>query len=266
MYQLKKSPADIINILEKEFGDFCDTIELGAELEFYLHSHMDKGIAFFISDLAKRYNITKEKGNNQYECVFGHSSNILQLIEDIENFKKDISARGLKHKIKVSFQAKPYPQDYGSALHFHFSLHKAGINLFSTLTYDENEQLQYVIGGILHHVNDFLYIICNDDNDYQRFTPNQMAPTTISWGGNNRSTIIRIPDSEPNNRRIEYRLPPASCDVKKAVIVLLYSALKGLIDEIRPPPRTFGLAHDDQYDLEKLLTDKIKALQRYQDI
>jgi len=86
-----------------------------------------------------------------------------------------------------------------------------------------------------------------------------MAPTTIISGGNNRTTIIRIPDSKPPFRRIEYRLPPASTDPSLAVQILLLSVQHGLKNQLNPPDRTYGLAHDTQYQLPQLPSNLTEA-------
>ena len=58
----------------------------------------------------------------------------------------------------------------------------------------------------------------NDHNEYQRIEPRFMAPVNLSWGGNNRTTAIRIPGTNKLNRRIEFRVPSANCNPGKVII------------------------------------------------
>jgi glutamine synthetase len=79
-----------------------------------------------------------------------------------------------------------------------------------------------------------------------------MAPTHISYGGNNRSVLVRIPNSIP--RRLEHRLAAASADPSEVIYAILFSILKGLRtpSKIKTLEKTYGNAYDKQYNLSKI--------------
>ncbi len=204
--------------------------KIGAELEFYLVHQNEDEEAALEKIASKCLRVDKERGWHQFEAVLEYSSDVVGLAEDIAELKSHITVSARQHGIKAVFDAKPFENDYGSGLHFHLSLHsKLGTNVFADGTYDDNSFLQNSIGGILSITEESVFLLCANDNDYKRFQDKDfLAPTHISWGGNNRSTIIRIPDSEPKFRRIEFRLPPANADPYTALCVLLFGILEGL--------------------------------------
>ena len=112
--------------------------------------------------------------------------------------------------------------------------------------------LQKCIAGILTLSSESLHLLCRDEADYKRFVPKFMAPTHVSWGGNNRSTIVRIPDSEPESRRIEYRLASSNNEPAAAIFLAVLGILYGLEHELLLYPRTYGNAYDEQYSLQAL--------------
>lgn len=227
--------------------------KLGAEVEFYL-TGADEEIPKVFKVLSEQGIIVEnEKGKNQYECVLEYSDNLQQLIAQINHLRDLIQSSASKHSLKAIFDAKPFADDYGSALHLHLSLHDAGDNnVYAKGGIGDNIFMQRSIAGILELTAEGLHIICNRDQDYLRYCPQFMAPTKLSWGGNNRTTVIRIPDSKPAHRRIEYRLAPAHCDPMRLIYLMLLGAYHGLQNELVPPPRIYGNAFDEQYLLEEL--------------
>ena len=228
--------------------------KIGAELEFYLvHQNEDEEAA--LEKIAtKCLRVDKERGWHQFECIVEYTPDLIGLAEELVELKSHITVSARQHGIKAVFDAKPFDNDFGSGLHLHLSLHnKLGVNIFADGTYENNKYLQYVIGGILSVTEESVFLLCNNDNDFKRFQEKDfLAPTHLSWGGNNRSTIIRIPDSEPKFRRVEFRLPPADSDPYLAIVTVLLGVLEGLNNEITPPTRVFGNAFDEKYNLPML--------------
>ena len=80
------------------------------------------------------------------------------------------------------------------------------------------------------------------------------APTNISWGVNNRTTALRIPDCHRDvaARRIEHRVPSSSANPYLVLIGVLLGAYYGLKCQLNPQDKTWGNAFDEQYHLESL--------------
>jgi glutamine synthetase len=239
---------------------------IGVELEFYL-SPSSLPHHPLLDALAKKcLRVEKEKGENQYECVLAHSQDLLGLIAQITDLKYGIVEQAKQYGMQAIFAAKPYAHDYGSALHMHLSLHnQANDNLFSIGNIDDNELMQSAIAGILDLSSENMHLLCPNEEDYLRFVGQFMAPTQICWGGNNRSTLIRIPDSLPQNRRIEYRAAPANADPQILMALMLIGAYHGMRNKLQAPARIWGNAFDPQYNLPSLPMSAQQAQEVYQE-
>jgi glutamine synthetase len=248
---LKKTNI-LINNLKNNFSLYP---RIGVEYEFYLQSPTQLDIEETLKEVAEYTDrIEGEKGWNQYECILEHSADINLLSRRIRIIHDAISMIARKNGVQANFQAKPFENDYGSALHFHLSLHdcNSDINIFEDDTINDNKTLQSIISALLTHTDEIINNVLESEDDFKRFEPNYMAPTHISWGGNNRTTIIRVPDGKKSARRIEYRLFPSSCNFEKALYHFLFYAFKGLEEEYPPFPRIYGNAFDAQYKLTQI--------------
>ena len=77
-------------------------------------------------------------------------------------------------------------------------------------------------------------------NSYKRLQPGGEAPTCISWGARNRSTLVRIPGYRPNSEsacRVELRSPDPAANPYLAFAVMLAAGLAGIEEglELMPP-------------------------------
>lgn len=232
---------------------------LGVEIEFYVIGEgYDDQVQELLTKIAEvtGLEIQQEKGFKQFEIASEVYNNIFNLIAFVQEIKETILKIGNNYpRTEVSFNPKPYLDDYGSGMHFHMSLLDGkGFNIFNVYdTLHENTDLLKVIGGILKTLNKSLYIITGDDDgEFARLRSSKMSPTKVSWGKNNRTTAIRIPDSSPfnRNRRIEFRVPSAQADPSKVVLFLLTAAFYGIKLGIVPQNCTYGDANEE--DLEKI--------------
>lgn len=239
---------------------------VGAELEFYLKGR-ELDVKDLVEELKKKYpSLEEERGWYQFENVFAHRFDILDLIDEIEEFKADLRVEARKYDCAAIFEPKPFEADYGSALHLHLSLHdEVGINKFADYEINENKHLQRTIAGVLEILEDSLYLICQDnDNEYERFDGRFMAPQNASWGGNNRSTSLRIPESEVRHRRLEFRVPSSNSNPCVSVVLLLLGVINGLEIEENSYPRIYGNAFDPQYELKSFPQNCSEAKKLFQ--
>ncbi|XVN43201.1 MAG: glutamine synthetase [Candidatus Rickettsia vulgarisii] len=90
------------------------------------------------------------------------------------------------------------------------------------------------------------------DEDYSRFDKNFMTPINVSFGNNNRSVAVRIPDFLP--KRIEHRIASPHTNVYIAIFTILNSILLGLKfpNQINNIEKIYGNAFDEQYNLPPL--------------
>ena len=260
---LNQEIHELTNTLRNQFSIIP---KLGVEIEFYLRDKTadlcsNEQIKEFRDKLlAKNILLTEENGPQQFEIQIEHTSDIYKLIDDISLAKSLLKSIADSLSLKAIFRPKPFKGAHGSSMHFHLSLHnKTGHNIFSDNTINTNELLNNIINAILSMLNQYMHFLCGEDaEEYQRFTPNFMAPVNVSWGGNNRTTAIRVPESTNYNRRIEFRIPSASCEPQKIVFFLLLASINGIKHPSWPIKRIYGNASDDQYNELKNLPNTIQ--------
>jgi glutamine synthetase len=154
----------------------------------------------------------------------------------------------------ISFAAKPFVDQPGSSMHINVSAHKNNQNIFIKNNNVESETLLYSIGGLCKHmVQDLQYFLPNYSSKERINAHSIETPSTVSWGKNNRSAAIRIPTTDPLHYRLEHRVPSADADPEKVISAILYAIYDGICHKIEPPQITYGIAHDPQYTLIKLL-------------
>jgi glutamine synthetase len=95
---------------------------------------------------------------------------------------------------------------------------------------------EYAIGGLLKHSPALCAITNPTTNSYKRLVPGYEAPVKLAYSQRNRSAAIRIPVYSPNRnaRRIEFRLPDASCNPYLGFSAILMAMIDGIKNKIPP--------------------------------
>ncbi len=144
----------------------------------------------------------------------------------------------------------------GSALNVHVNLiDYNGNNLFYMYEKDCSSYLLHSIGGLCAMLKKHMLYFAPNDNSYFRFRyPDINTPTTVSWGKNNRTAAIRIPDFNGDlaKCRLEHRVPGADSDLQEVLLAIIKGVNFGLENKVTPPPRVYGVASDAQYKMDKL--------------
>ena len=87
--------------------------------------------------------------------------------------------------------------------------------------------LPQVVAGILKHIADLTVFLNPTEDSYRRFGSHK-APRYVSWSGENRSQLIRIPAAQGEYRRAELRSPDPQCNPYLAFALLIWSGLDGI--------------------------------------
>ncbi len=225
---------------------------ISAEIEFYLPPGTDPTV-YDLKGI-ETYGFERERGENQYELALKNPTSPLQVAEHLVAIKQ-IVKDGI-------FIAKPYPNQPGSGLHIHLSLlDKTNKNLFAkTEKEEESITMRHAIAGLLDTMLEAFTIFAPNPESYSRFSaelnnrePDEgrynNAPVNVSWGGNNRTTAIRIPASSawPANRHIEHRVAGSDADPYKVIAAILLGVQQGLFNHREPPAKIWGDATHPQY-------------------
>jgi glutamine synthetase len=75
---------------------------------------------------------------------------------------------------------------------------------------------------------------------------NTWAPTTATWGRENRTTAIRVIGDSAKSMRVEYRQLGADMNAYVGMAVSLAAGLYGIEHEIEPPPPVTGNGYLDR--------------------
>jgi glutamine synthetase len=171
-----------------------------------------------------------ETGDGAYEASIHHSE-VLEAADRSVLFKLFVKEIASRFEITASFMAKWSDNLPGSGAHIHQSLWNSEkeINLFhSENSSDMSELMQQYLAGQLYCLPDILPMYAPTVNSYKRFVEGSWASTSVSWGIDNRTTALRVIQSDHDNSRIENRVPGADTNPYLAMAASLASGLYGI--------------------------------------
>lgn len=202
-----------------------------------------------------------EAGAGQVEINFNHGDP-LELADQTFLFKRTVRQAALNHGIYATFMAKPIEQEPGSAMHIHQSVvdAKTGKNLFATRQGKDTKLLLNHIGGLQRYLPKSMPMLAPNVNSYRRLNRFWLAPINVHWGHENRTAGLRVPQSGPNARRVENRLPGADCNPYLAFAASLACGYLGMVEEIKPTKPSEGSAYDKSFSLPRYMPDAMRAL------
>lgn len=188
--------------------------------------------------------LLSENGPAQYEINLKHCRDALAAADDAILLKRAIKAVAARHGMMASFMAKPYAARSGSGMHVHVSvLDRHDVNIFAGANDKGSPALRHAVAGILAALPDSTAVLAPHANSYRRFRVGSHAPTTLTWGYDNRSAAVRVPESTPAATRIEHRVAGADANPYLVVAVILAALLEGLKAKKAPPPALNGNAY-----------------------
>lgn len=192
-----------------------------------------------------------ESGEGQFEVNLLHTDNAVKAADDAALFKFIVRHVARKHGFGATFMAKPYGQDAGNGFHLHASvLDRNGGNVFDNGTDMGNDVLGAAVAGLLEVMPASTLLFAPHLNSYRRLRDGTHAPTTASWGLDNRTAAVRIPAGPGAAKRFEHRVSGADANPYLVLAVVLAGALKGMQDQAKPPAPFTGSSYDQ--DLPKL--------------
>ena len=190
----------------------------------------------------KPYQNDHEDANGQFEMNW-HYSDCLTTADRHVFFKFMVKSIAEKYGLRATFMAKPFPNLTGNGCHAHVSLwdKQKKKNLFE----DENDELGLsklgysFIGGMMKSADCFSAIFNPSINSYNRIGASNTlsgatwSPSTVTYTGNNRTHMIRIPDSG----RFEVRHADGSANPYLLQAGLIALGLDGINNNRKPGKR-----------------------------
>jgi glutamine synthetase len=145
-------------------------------------------------------------------------------------FKSGVKEIGLRHGIMPTFMAKINEKLPGCSGHIHQSLWDEKNNLFFDQkgNHKMSPLMESYIAGLLHCMPHVLPMYAPTINSFKRLVEGAWAPTTITWGIDNRTTCIRALPGGAKSTRIELRVVGSDANPYLAHAAALASGLYGI--------------------------------------
>jgi glutamine synthetase len=180
-----------------------------------------------------------EYGPGQCEINLRHKP-ALEAADQAIRFRyavKELARRAGSH---ASFMAKPFNGFSGSSMHAHVSLWRDQSPAFAGAGHQENTVMRRALGGVVGHLPGIALYSAPTVNAYRRFESGSFAPTTATWGGDNRTASVRSLVDTPDATRLELRVGGADAHPHWATAALLAAIVAGIERELEPGPRGSG--------------------------
>jgi glutamine synthetase len=221
----------------------------------------------------KPYQNDHEDANGQFEMNWEYDT-ALNTADKHAFFKFMVKSIAEKHGFRATFMPKPFPNLTGSGCHVHASLWstKDGKCLFDDASGELglSQTAYHFIGGIMHNAEALCAISNPTVNSYKRINaPPTLSgatwsPNTVTYAGNNRTHMIRIPDAG----RFELRLADGAANPYLLQAAMLAAGLDGIRNKRNPGKRLdinmYTEAHkaNDAKRLPLNLLDALRALEQ----
>ncbi|MCP9275742.1 type III glutamate--ammonia ligase [Mycolicibacterium arenosum] len=180
-----------------------------------------------------------EDGNGQFEQNFQFAE-ALTTADRVVTLRYLLSVLAAERGMIATFMPKPFSDRTGSGLHLHISLTSAGTPVFPDAADDRGLGLSATaysfIGGILDHACALQALVGPTVNSYKRTgavstaSGASWAPRTPTYGGNDRTHYIRVPDDQ----RIEMRGADGSANPYLAIAAALGAGIDGVKRSLDP--------------------------------
>lgn len=202
-----------------------------------------------------------ETGPGVYEGALEKAS-LVEAADRAALFKSAVKEIGIDHNITASFMAKWNQELPGCSAHFHQSLWD--IDGKKNLFFDKNtssnmsDTMQQYLAGQLYCLPYLMPFYAPTVNSYKRLIEGVWAPTTKSWGIENRTCALRVIPGSEQSFRIENRVPGADCNPHLAMAASVASGLYGIEHNLSLQDITKGNAYT-QSNLNQLPRDLNEA-------
>ena len=188
------------------------------------------------------YQNDHEDANGQFEINWDFYDS-LKTADQLCFFRFMVKSIAEKHGLRATFMPKPFSHLTGNGCHVHASLWT--LDEKTCLTYDADGELglsemgYHFMGGVLAHAEGLAAITNPTVNSYKRINAPTTssgatwAPNSVTFGGNNRTHLIRVPDVG----RFEFRLADGAANPYLLMAGFLAAGLDGIENKTSPGKR-----------------------------
>jgi len=183
------------------------------------------------------YQNDHEDANGQFEMNWQYD-NALVTADRHSFFKYMTKTIAEKHGLRATFMPKPFANLTGNGCHMHVSMWKGGENVFQDASSEHGLSALGLsfIGGLIYSAEALAAVLNPTVNSYKRINAPRTisgatwSPSSVTWTGNNRTHMIRVPEGD----RFELRLADGATNPYLMPAAVLAAGLDG-IDNNRDP-------------------------------
>ncbi|WP_342723774.1 type III glutamate--ammonia ligase [Bradyrhizobium sp. B097] len=220
----------------------------------------------------KPYQNDHEDANGQFEMNWEYDD-ALKTADKHSFFKFMVKSIAEKNALRATFMPKPFKGLTGNGCHVHISVWdvEGRNNAFTDklMPFGLSEKGRNFLGGIMKHASALTAITNPTVNSYKRINAPRTisgatwAPNAVTWTGNNRTHMVRV----PGPGRFELRLPDGAANPYLLQAIIIAAGLSGIRCKADP-----GRHYDiDMYkdghtvtDAPKLPLNLLDALREYE--
>jgi glutamine synthetase type III len=263
--EVDQAPRNALRRILKKAKDAGYTVKTGVECEYFLVSADGEALSdpadtqakpcYDQSALMRRYDVISEVCDSMLQLGWGPYQNdhedangqfemnwdfddALKTADRMTFFKYMMKSIAEKHGLRATFMPKPFTHLTGNGCHVHVSLWKGDQNAFE----DDNDPLglskeaYHFIGGLIDGADEICSITNPTVNSYKRINAPvttsgaTWSPNTVTFAGNNRTHMIRV----PGGGRFEFRLPDGATNPYLLPAAMLAAGLDGMAKKTDP--------------------------------
>jgi glutamine synthetase len=265
-----QAPRNVLNRLVAEAAEAGVRVKTGVEAEFFLLSADGQQISDVYDTAAKpcydqqavmrRYDVITEICDAMLELGWGPYQNdhedangqfemnwefddALATADKHSFFKFMTKSIAEKHGLRATFMPKPIEGLTGNGCHAHVSVWdqagKTNVFVDTSKELGLSDQGRAFLGGIMKHASALAAITNPTVNSYKRINAPRTvsgatwAPNSVTWTGNNRTHMVRV----PGPGRFELRLPDGAANPYLLQAVIIAAGLDGLRSNADPGKR-----------------------------
>jgi glutamate---methylamine ligase len=221
----------------------------------------------------KPYQNDHEDANGQFEMNWEYDDCLVTADRHVF-FKYMVKSIAEKHGLRATFMPKPFLNLTGNGCHAHVSVWSNGGK--SNLFHDPKGELglsklaYQFLGGVLHSAEELCAFFNPTVNSYKRLNAQTTlsgatwSPNAVTYGGNNRTHMVRIPDAG----RFELRLMDGAANPYLLQAGVLATGIDG-IEQNRDPGKRLDInMYTDGQSLTKVrrlplnLLDALRATEK----
>ncbi|MFL5306923.1 MAG: type III glutamate--ammonia ligase [Polyangia bacterium] len=296
---LEQAPRRVLQRQVHRARELGFAVRTGVECEFFLLSADDAAISdandhqskpcYDQQALMRRYDLIAkicdcmlslgwepyqndhEDANGQFEMNWTYND-ALVTADRHAFFKYMVKTLAESQGLRATFMPRPFAGLAGNGCHMHVSVWEAAgtRNLFRDAAGELglSRTAYQFIGGLLHNAEALCAITNPTVNSFKRIngaptaSGSTWSPNAVSYAGNNRTHMIRIPDTD----RFELRLPDGAANPYLMPAAVIAAGLDGIANKRDPGPRrdnnmyTHPLPPDEARRLPGNLLDAVRAL------